>query len=291
MDVGAVLAATAGALVVGGVLLGVWAAVPRPVGPPSPRRTRPAPRWWRAVRPVQRVLAVAALAVGVIVALTTGWWVAILVLPAAVLGLPAVLMVSDDGRTIARVDAIAEWARSLAGVLTAGQALEGALEASLRSTPEAIRPEVSRLVTRLRSRWSTEQALRAFADDLDDATGDLVVGSLILASARRGDGVAKVLTGLSESVAEDVRVRREIVRKQAEPRGTARTVTIISMVALGVFSLTGSFLAPYGTPTGQLLLAFFLAAYVAALVALKRMSRPPRSPRFLAETSEGGVAR
>jgi Flp pilus assembly protein TadB len=238
---------------------------------------------------VQRLLAVAALAVGMIVALTTGWWVTLLVLPAAVLGLPAVLMVSDDGRAIARVDAISEWARGLAGVLTAGQALEGALEASLRSTPEPIRAEVSRLVTRLRSRMSTEQALRAFADDLDDATGDLVVGSLILASARRGDGVAKVLTGLAESVAEDVRVRREIVRKQAEPRGTARTVTLISMVALAVFALTGTFLAPYGTPGGQLLLTFFLAAYAAALYALQRMSRPPRSPRFLVETRERGM--
>ena len=37
MGIGAVLAAVAGALVVGGILLGVWAAVPRPVRPASPR--------------------------------------------------------------------------------------------------------------------------------------------------------------------------------------------------------------------------------------------------------------
>ena len=57
--------------------------------------------------------------------------------------------------------------------------LERALIATLRSTPEAIKPEVSRLVARLRARWSTEDALLKFADELDDATGDLVAAYLI----------------------------------------------------------------------------------------------------------------
>ena len=123
----------------------------------------------------------------------TGWVVAVPVLPAAVLGLPALLMVSSADRQIARMDAIAEWTRNLSGVLTAGQGIEAAIQASLRSTPDAIRPEVARLVGRMRSRWSTEQALRAFADDLDDATGDLVCAALILGAAKRGDGLARVL--------------------------------------------------------------------------------------------------
>jgi len=41
--------------------------------------------------------------------------------------------------------------------------LEQALIATLRSAPEPIRPEVARLVARLRARWSTEAALRALA--------------------------------------------------------------------------------------------------------------------------------
>src|SRR3546814_10669284 len=73
-----------------------------------------------------------------------------------------------------------EWTRSLSGVLTVGIGLEQALVTTERSTPSAIRPEVQRLVARLRSRWNTEEAIRAFADELDDATGDLVAANLIL---------------------------------------------------------------------------------------------------------------
>ena len=49
-----------------------------------------------------------------------------------------------------------------------------------------------------------------FADDLDDATGDLVAANLILGARRRGGGVASVLESLAESVAADVQARRAI---------------------------------------------------------------------------------
>ena len=55
---------------------------------------------------------------------------------------------------IARLEAMEEWTRSLAGVLTVGVGLEEALVATLRSTPGSIRPEVAQLVARLRARWS-----------------------------------------------------------------------------------------------------------------------------------------
>ena len=67
--------------------------------------------------------------------------------------------------------------------------------------PRADRREVTRLVARLRARWDTEEALRAFADELDDATGDLIAANLILGARRRGAGLASVLEGLAESVA------------------------------------------------------------------------------------------
>ena len=69
-----------------------------------------------------------------------------------------------------------------------------------------------------------------FADDLDDATGDLVAANLILGARRRGAGLASVLEGLAESVAADVRARREIEADRAKPRATARWVTLITVV-------------------------------------------------------------
>ena len=164
--------------------------------------------------------------------------------------------------------------------------LEQALIATLRSTPDAIRPEVGRLVARLQARWRTEPALRAFADDLDDATGDMVAGALILSSRRRGAGLAAVLTGLAETVAEDVAARRKIEADRAKPRQTARIVTGVSVVALVGLALAGPFLAPYATPLGQLVLAALLTAYAATLVWMRRMTQGKPVPRVLGE-SEG----
>lgn len=282
------LAGLAGAMIVGGTLLGIYGLIPRPVPPPRPKhpaRSGRLVRWWHALPGWQRWSTIAALLVGIVVMVATGWVVAVPVLPAAVLGLPALLMVTSADRQIARMDAIAEWTRNLAGVLTAGQGIEAAIQASLRSAPDAIRPEVGRLVGRMRSRWSTEQALRAFAEDLDDATGDLVCAALILGAAKRGDGLARVLHDLAESVSADVRGRRLIEADRAKPRASARMVTLLSIGALVFFGLGGRFFAPYSTPFGQLILLVLLTCYGLLLWWLRRMAETQPAARFLGKVN------
>jgi Flp pilus assembly protein TadB len=285
----ALLPALAGALVVAG-LLGAAAGLRRvPERAPAPPRARPAllRRAGAFTRRTRLLLAGGAVA-GLVVALVTGWLLAVVLVPAAAAGIPALLAAGPENRRTDRLQALEEWARSLAGVLSVSVGLEQALIATLRSTPEPIRPEVTALVARLRARWPTEDALRAFADDLDDATGDLVAGYLILACRRRGAGLATVLTSLAESVAADVRARREIEADRAKPRATARWVTLITITVLAVLALTGSYVAPYRTAFGQLLLAVLLGAYVATLVWMRRMAVAAPLPRFLAATHANG---
>ena len=278
----ALLAALSGAMIVAGIL-GIIAGLRRvPEKPPAAPRPVRAGRW-QAIPVRRRWAALVALGIGVVAGVWTGWLILIVVLPAAVLGLPTLMATSTETERIARLDGLAEWTRNLSGVLTAGQGLEQALAASLRSTPEAVRPQVSKLIARLHSRWPTEDALRAFADDLDDATGDLVAAALILGSRKRGAGLAAVLTGLAESTAADVRARRQIEADRAKPRSTARIVTLLSAGALVVLALSGEFLAPYGTPIGQVVLLILLGCYVAALVWMRRMAATPPPPRFLAQ--------
>jgi Flp pilus assembly protein TadB len=205
----------------------------------------------------------------------------IIIVPVAAVGIPVLLITSDERAQIARLEAISEWTRYLAGVLVVGQGLEQALQASYRSAPEAIRPEIAQLVGRLRARWSTETALRAFADDLHDPTGDLVVAALILGARQRGDGLAQVLTGLAESVAENVHARRGIEADRAKPRSSARMLTVICVGTMVVLGTTGQYVAPYGTPLGQLLLIIFLAAFTGCAAWLRRMGKTPTPPRFI----------
>jgi tight adherence protein B len=270
-----------GALVVAG-LIGVIVGFRRtPERPPSPHPSRRLGERWRRVNRRTRLLLLAGAVAGVLVALVTGWLMAVVVVPAAVAGLPMLLSVPASASRIERLEAMEEWTRSLSGVLTVGLGLEEALVATVRSTPVPIRPEVGRLVARLRARWSTEEALRVFADELDDATGDLIAANLILGARRRGAGLASVLEALAESVAADVRARRAIEADRAKPRATARWVTLITLGVLAVLALTGSYIKPYGTPLGQIILATLLALYVATLVWMRRMATGAPLPRFI----------
>ncbi|HSN11279.1 MAG TPA: type II secretion system F family protein [Propionibacteriaceae bacterium] len=283
------VAALGTALVVAGIIGIVAGVIPSPEPPAGPRRSR----WIRRTRLSRRAgtLLAAGGAVGVLVALTTGWVLAAVACPVAAVGLPALLSASDDKARIARLEAMEEWIRSLAGVLTAGVGLEQALIATVRSVPAPIRPEVTRLVARLRARWSTEAALRALADDLDDATGDLIVANLVLGCRRRGTGLADVLASLAESVAADVRARGAIEADRAKPRTTARWVTVITVAVLVVLGMTGDYVAPYRTGPGQLVLALMLAAYGGVLVWMRRMAGGRALPRFIGERAAREAAR
>jgi len=278
----ALIPALGGALVVAG-MIGVAAGLRRsPQRPPAPTRKRhPLAARLGGTSPRTRGLLLAGVAAGLVTALLTGWFVAALLIPAVMVGMPILLSAPPAASTIARLEAMEEWTRSLSGVLTAGVGLEQALMATLRSTPEAIRPEVTHMVARLRARWTTEAALRAFADDVNDATGDLVAANLLLGARRRGAGLASVLEALAESVAADVRARRQIEADRAKPRATARYVTLITVGVLAVLALTGQYIAPYGSPIGQVILAVLLSMYVATLVWMRTMAGGKPMPRFI----------
>ena len=185
-----------------------------------------------------------------LLAVLTGWLVAVLVVPAAVLGLPFLVGAPPETARINRLEAMAEWTRNLAGVLTVGVGGAGAL--TVRHLCARPRNPSKRGVAAGGigcGRWSTEDAPACvFADELDDATGDLVAAYLILGARRRGSGLASVLQGLAESVAEDVTARRKIEADRAKPRSNARTVTLISAGVLILLAVNGQFMAPCTHP-------------------------------------------
>ena len=284
-----VWSAVFGALVVAGLIGAVLALQPRPVREPVVHRPSALGRRLAATSGQTRLVLAVSVGSGLLLALLTGWVAAVVILPAAALGLPYLLAAPPTATTIRRLEAMEEWTRNLAGVLSSGVGLEQAVTATLRSTPDAIKPEVTMLVARLRARWDTEQALRAFADDLDDVTGDLIVANLILAAQRRNRSLANALQGVAESVTEDVTSRRKVEAGRAKPRGSARLVTMFSTGVLVWLAFTGDYVAPYGTPLGQVLLVGLLAAYAGGLLWMRKMTEGKTLPRFLGDSARAGV--
>lgn len=278
-----------GSLVAAGLVGALLALRPRPAGEPVVRRPAARARRLAGVSSRTRLVLAVSVGSGLLIALLTGWVAAVVILPAAALGLPYLLAAPPTATTIRRLEAMEEWTRNLAGVLSSGVGLEQAITATLRSTPDAIKPEVTMLVARLRARWDTEQALRAFADDLDDVTGDLIVANLILAAQRRNRSLANALQGVAESVAEDVTSRRKVEAGRAKPRGSARLVTTFSAGVLVWLAFTGDYVAPYGTPLGQVLLVVLLAAYAGGLLWMRKMTEGKPLPRFLGPAAKAGV--
>ncbi|WP_331716063.1 type II secretion system F family protein [Tessaracoccus coleopterorum] len=219
-------------------------------------------------------------------ALLTGWVVLVAMVPAAIVGVPYLLGSGSDVAGIKQLDALEEWTRSLSGVLGAGVSLEQAIVVSQASAPAAIEQQINNLAARLRSRMSSEEALRRFADELEDTTADKIVATLILGARRRNVGLTRILEDLAESVAEDVSARRMVQAERARQTTTVRYVTLITVVFFGGFLLLGgAYVAPYGTALGQPILAVLLAAYVGVLVWLRKMNRAEPLPRLLEKVS------
>lgn len=283
----AFLPAVFGALIVIGLIGMVYALIPAPPKPPLPARTLTpfgrAGGWFTRLNPRTRMLVIGGAVAGLLVALLTGWGIAIVLVPAAIVGIPLLLTPPPAAASVEKLEALEEWTRSLSGKLTAGQSLRSALIKSLQSVPAPIEREVGLMVSRLwNNTATTEDVLRAFAEDLNDSTGDVVASQLILAASGRGQaGLAKALDALAETVAADVRARRQIAADQAKPRTTARTVTVITLGVLGMLALTGDYIEPYGSPLGQVILAVLLTAYVATLLWMRRMAVAKALPRFL----------
>lgn len=266
------------------LILGLWLLVTGTIPAPITEKTKHP----RRLTPAQRrrgATILAATALGGALWLVTGYFVALPALPAIALLLPHLLPRSSEKAPIERLNALEEWTRSLSAVLGAQAGLEGAIITSRTSVGDPIKREVSRLAARLQAGVPTKAALESFADDLDDPTGDVLAGSLLLGSFRRGPGLAKVLDGAAEMISDDVAARREIEADRAKPRANARIITVIAVVVLLLlFVANPTYVEPYKTLFGQVILSTLTAMFLASLWWMNIASRSPKNRRILRTT-------
>lgn len=277
-----ILAVACGALIAGGAVAVI--AGTRRVERPVRRRQARAELWsrvrsraagWGIARTAGSVVA------GIVATIITGWPIMVVVVPAVILGLPRLLS-APPNRDIELLEALDRWVRLLAATLSTGVSIPDAVRSTRRQVPHVLVEPVTILLARLDDRWSIRQSLHGMADDLDSPDADAVIAALTLAAERGGTGAVAALQALADSISDRLKAAREIEAERAKPRIVVRQVTVLTLVILGAAFLLGrDFFAPYGTWYGQIILSLLLAAYLASLVWLRRMSAPSTRERIL----------
>ena len=227
------------------------------------------------------VLALAAV-VGGACALATGWPVAGPIGALAAYGLPRLLRQTSGAASIAKIEAVATWTEMLRSTLAASAGLSQAIIATAGLSPDPIRPATEQLAAQIRAGVHPREALLQFADEVADPCADRVVCSLLLAFSSRAQRLGDLLNALADSTREEAALRLRIETSRASVRSGVRTVVVFSVVfAAGLSLLARSYLAPFGSATGQLVLLLVGGLYAGGLTLMVALARPPAAVRLL----------
>ena len=226
-----------------------------------------------------------AVVAGILVLVATRWVVAGIGVALLAYSWRSLSGAGSERQAIVRLEGLATWTESLRDTIAGAVGLEQAIPSSTRIAALAIREPLLRLVDRLHTRVPMPDALRLFARDLDDPSADLIIAALIINSRLRGPGLRDLLGALSRSVREELDMRRKV---SAERRSTRRSVQIVILVSVGmaiVLALVDhSFLAPYSSPFGQLVLALIAVLYGLGIWWLRRLARFESPQRMLGDS-------
>jgi hypothetical protein len=274
-------AALSGAVLGGGVLLLVMSLRGFPTRPGKPASGR---NLKEMLRMFGRRIAIA-VGAGAVVLIATQWVVAAVGAGLLVLSWSGIAGgAGEERQAMVRLEGLAAWTESLRDTIAGAVGLEQAIPSSLRAAAPALQPPLRALVDRMHTRVPMAEAMRRFADDIDDASADLVIGALILNARLRGPGLRDMLSALATSARAELDMRRRV---EADRRTTRRSVQIVVAVSVGTSLLLAIFnhqyVEPYDSFLGQLVLIVVIALYGAAFLWLRRLSKYDMPQRFLGE--------
>ena len=231
-----------------------------------------------------------AIVTGILILLATRWVVAGIGVGLLAYHWRSVSGANSERAAIARLEGLATWTESLRDTIAGAVGLEQAIPSSTRIAAPAVREPLLKMVDRLHTRMPMSDALRQFATDLDDPSADLIIAALIINSRLRGPGLRDLLGALSRSVREELDMRRKV---SAERRSTRRSVQIVIGVSVGMAILLAlldrSFLSPYSSPFGQLVLALIAVLYGLGIAWLRRLAKFESPQRMLGDAAPPGA--
>lgn len=276
------------ALLGAGIGLGVWLIV-RGLRPVTDASHGTGQWWaWARRRPTRRTVLrlLAAAAGGVLVAVVTGWPVAVVLVTAAAVTLPRVLGPDrEHQRRLARIEAIAAWAEMLRDTLSAAAGLEQALLATAPLAPAPIRQPVAEAAAQVRAGRRLLGVLRTLADELGDPGADLVLAALLLAAEQQARELADLLGALATAARAQAALQMATHAQRATSRSSARitvATTLIFAAVLAVFD--HPYLSPYRSADGQFVLLAVGALFGTGFWLLQRIARTRPPGRILPHT-------
>ena len=183
---------------------------------------------------------------------------------------------------IARLEGLAAWTESLRDTVAGAVGLEQAIPATAYAASPAIRADLTTLSDRLRVRMPLPEALKRFAEEVDDAGADLIIAALILNARLRGPGLRDVLTSLARSARLELEMRQRIYASRASTRRSVTIVVGVTVaIVLGLAVFNRDYVAPYSTPFGQIILILVMSVFAAGVMWLRTLAKDDLPERFL----------
>lgn len=216
----------------------------------------------------------------------TGWPVLAGLVAALGVSLPSLVGAKARREAeVSKLEAIASWTESLQGLLASAAGLQQAIVRSERVAPEPLRDALAHLVARL-EHDPFGVAMRRFAAEVAHPAADLVVMAIVQAHDHHARSLGEVLSSAARSTRSMASMYMRIEASRARLHTSVRmivTTTLVFAGALIVFNR--SYLEPFASFSGQVMLVVIGALFGTALWMLNRMAQVTPPPRFFASVA------
>ena len=214
--------------------------------------------------------------------IVTGWIViavSVALLVAAIPGIGRPYIQTRNEQEL--VDGIATWTEQLRDTLAGAHGLEQAIVATSIHAPLVLQAHVKKLASFI-GYGSLEDGIRRFGDDLDNSTADFVVAALVTASQHQARDLGMLLTQIAQCARDESKMRSRVWVGRARTRSAIKIIaTVIASFVLGLFTFNRTYLQPYSSIQGQVVLSAILGVFAISLSLMQSMAKIIEPERFV----------
>jgi hypothetical protein len=214
--------------------------------------------------------------------IVTGWIVvavSVALLVAAIPGIGRPYIQTRNEQEL--VDGIATWTEQLRDTLAGAHGLEQAIVATSVHAPLVLQAHVKKLASFI-GYGSLEDGIRRFGDDLDNSTADFVVAALVTASQHQARDLGMLLTQIAQCARDESKMRSRVWVGRARTRSAIKIIaTVIASFVLGLFTFNRTYLQPYSSIQGQVVLSIILGVFAVSLSLMQSMAKIIEPERFV----------